>query len=194
MKILEFAKKRYSGAALKWVEEAIEKYEENAWNNEPEKAYYKDYIVFSYRTIQIHNANGYQGGVKQFLWRANMDYHQLLTSEPQPMQQPTDYAAQLSAVKTLPELFDFRAKLKGFWKAEIEDYFGDMTCKITEPERLQAERISELEFFITRAESQIKSLENSGVFLAAVDGRWIVGTLDLTLEKSEAVEKTTWSV
>ena len=83
--------------------------------------------------IPIHNANGYQGNIAKFLWRSEMDYHQLLTSEPQPMQQPTDYAAQLSAVKTLPELFDFRAKLKGFLKAEIEDYFGDITCKNTEP-------------------------------------------------------------
>ena len=51
---------------------------------------------------------------------------------------------------------------------------------------MQQERINELEFFIARIESQIKSLENSGVFLAAVDGCGAVGTLDLTLEKKPA--------
>lgn len=192
MKILEYARERYKKrpSALTWAEKVIYEYKENVWHNEPEKPYYKDYIIFSYRTIQIHNANGYQGFIKQFLWRANMDYHQLLTSE-QPMQQqpaPTDYAAQLAAVKTLPELFDFRAKPKSFLKAEIEDYFGDMTCKKTEPERVQAERISELEFFISRAESQIKALENSGVFLAAVDGRGAVYGLDFSSGQSTQVE------
>ena len=201
MKILEYANHIRKSSH---IQHTVSNYAENEWHNVSEDFFLDltNRSAFATRIRPIHNGNGYQGNVYQFLWRANMDYYNLLpietqTSEPQPMQQPatTDYAAQLSAVKTLPELFDFRAKLKGFWKAEIEDYFGDMNCKITEPERLQAERISELEFFISRAESQIKALENSGVFLAAVDGRGAVrDSNDLTLEKSEAVEKTTWSV
>ncbi len=199
MKILEYAK-NIRLEMLEYVAKIVIDYKENEWHNAPEGFClhsYNDAIeatILASRTIPIHNANGYQGDVHQFLWRQNMDYHQLLTSEPQPMQQPatTDYAAQLATIKTLPELFDFRSKLKSFLKAEIQDYFG---CEVkTEPERVQAERISELEFFIDRVESQIKSLGNNGVFLAAVDGRGAVAGLDFSSGQSTQVDKTTWSV
>lgn len=126
--------------------------------------------------IPVHNANGYQGVIYQFLWRSEMDYHQLL-NEQQPMQQPTttDYAAQLSAVKTLPELFDFRAKLK----AERDAFSAAWYDEGAKANSKHLKDRHEAQFFIDRVESQIKSLENSGVFLAAVDGRGVVGVLEL---------------
>lgn len=179
MKILEYAKHIRK---LAHIQHSVSSYAENEWHNVSEEFFLDlaNRSAFAIRTIPIHNANGYQGDIYQFMWRANMDYHQLLTSKPQPMQQPTttNYAAQLLAVKTLPELFDFRAKLKTELNEEVCAYlkvFADATT-----ESAQIAQITEIKFFIDRVESQIKSLESNGVFLAAVDGRWAVGTLELT--------------
>ena len=103
---------------------------------------------------------------------------------------PTAYAAQLSAVKTLPELFDFRAKLK----AEREEFSKSWYDEGAQANSAHLKAGHELQFFIDRVESQIKSLESNGVFLAAVDGRGAVSGLDFSSGQSTQVEKTTWSV
>ena len=188
MKILEYAKHIRKSAH---IQHTVSNYAENEWHNVSEDFFLDltNRSAFATRIVPIHNGNGYQGNVYQFLWRANMDYYNLLPIETQTSEQPmqpatTDYAAQLSAVKTLPELFDFRAKLK----AEREEFSKTWYDEGAQANSAHLKNRHEAQFFIDRAESQIKALENDGFFLAAVDGRGIVGALDLTLEKAVAVE------